>query len=658
MHCRRYRFSPVATALSGLFLLVFFLCGGAASASVGFQPVSQEELKMTAEPAAPGAPAVILYRQVDRDDNTSMEDNYLRIKILTEEGRKQADIEIPFHKGEASILNLKARTIKPDGTIANFSGTIFEKTIIKVKGHKYQAKTFTLPDVQVGSIIEYFYTIHRDPDYIFDSEWILSQELFTKRARFMLKPSRVMNLRWTSRLPQRMDNPRAEAGGTIRLEVADIPAFIEEDYMPPVEDLKYNVQFIYNDDIGNKPEAFWNHWLRHYYSDLNGMMSDHKAMAQAVAGIVSPDDSPETKARKIYARVQQLRNTSYEGGKTEQEIKRAKEKPPHTIEEVWKNGYGSGWYLTWLYLDMVRAAGLEAYPVLAATRDGRSFEPGLMVTRSLNSNMVLLNFGDHYAFCDPGAAFVPFGFLPWQETATAAVKLSKDGGTWITTALPPSTQTHIERNAKLKLMEESGNLEGTLTVTYTGMEAYARRIDEHREDEAGRKKFLEDEVREAVPSAIEVELTNTPDWRSPEEPLVAEFALKIPGWIVLAGRRALLPVGIFAAAEKHLFEPVKREHPISYHYASTKLDDIRIELPEGWKIASLPEPANVNQPAVSISFKAANENGALHLQRKLSSDAVSLDADDYPMLRNFYRYVRIHDEQQIVLLPAAAAASN
>ena len=45
---------------------------------------------MTSEPLAPGAPAIILYRQVDRDDNgrTSHEDDYIRIKILTEEGRK------------------------------------------------------------------------------------------------------------------------------------------------------------------------------------------------------------------------------------------------------------------------------------------------------------------------------------------------------------------------------------------------------------------------------------------------------------------------------------------------------------------------------------------------------------------------------------------
>jgi hypothetical protein len=139
-------------------LAVWMLGVQEAKAGMGFQPVSSDELKMTSEPLAPGASAIILYRQVDRDDNgyTSHEDNYLRIKILTEEGRKHADIELPFFKGSEDVLNVRGRTIKPDGSIADFDGKVFEKELVKGRGVKYLAKTFTLPDVQVGGIIEYF----------------------------------------------------------------------------------------------------------------------------------------------------------------------------------------------------------------------------------------------------------------------------------------------------------------------------------------------------------------------------------------------------------------------------------------------------------------------------------------------------------------------
>src|ERR1700679_3084824 len=129
-----------------------------AKAGLGFQPISQDELKMTSEPQAPGAPAIILFRQVDRDDdiNTPHEENYFRIKILTEEGRKYANIEIPFLKDFDNVVNIRARTIRPDGSIAEFDGKIFEKELIKERAAKRLAWGFCFPGVEVGFTREYW----------------------------------------------------------------------------------------------------------------------------------------------------------------------------------------------------------------------------------------------------------------------------------------------------------------------------------------------------------------------------------------------------------------------------------------------------------------------------------------------------------------------
>jgi len=99
----------------------------------------------------------LLYRQVDRDDNAPDEIIYARIKILTEEGRKYGDVEIPYNKSTESVRGIQARTIRPDGSVVNFEGTMFEKPLVRGRGIKLLAKTFTLPEVQVGSIIEYRY---------------------------------------------------------------------------------------------------------------------------------------------------------------------------------------------------------------------------------------------------------------------------------------------------------------------------------------------------------------------------------------------------------------------------------------------------------------------------------------------------------------------
>jgi hypothetical protein len=215
-------------------------------AQQGFPPISPDELKMTSEPQAPGAPAIILFREVDRDDNlrTSHEDDYIRIKILTEEGRKYGDVEIEFNKASETISNISARTIKPDGSEVRFDGKVYEKTVEKARGWKFLAKTFTLPNVEVGSIIEYRWTYDFAENYIFNSQWILSSDLFTRYARFTLKPysgSYVpirMRLTWQG-LPQGSE-PKQGPDRIVRMEVHNMAAFQAEDYMPPPVDADYS----------------------------------------------------------------------------------------------------------------------------------------------------------------------------------------------------------------------------------------------------------------------------------------------------------------------------------------------------------------------------------------------------------------------------------
>ena len=94
-----------------------------------------------------------------------------------------------------------------------------------------------------------------------------------------------------------------------------------------------------------------------------------------------------------------------------------------------------------------------------------------------------------------------------------------------------------------------------MTVTYTGQEALWRRHEERNEDEADRKQFLENQIKADIPSGIEVELSNRPDWNSASPALVAEYDLKVPGWAAAAGQRALLPVGL------HVSQPPPARNP-------------------------------------------------------------------------------------------------
>ena len=628
-------------------------------------PISPEELKMTGVPEAPGAPAVILYRQVDRDDSnihTPHESNYIRIKIFTEEGRKYADAEIPFVKDSYSIVNIRARTIHPDGSIVNFDGKVYEKELVKGRDIKYLAKTFTFSDVQPGSIIEYHYMIDFAEYYVFDSHWILSDELFTKSAKFTLKPSNEFGLRWSwpNGLPAGVPPPAETKGVSplVHMEVNNIPAFQVEDDMPPEEAMKYRVDFNYSEDsVETDADRFWKKEGKKQNDHVESFVGKKKAMEEAVGTIVAAGDTPEVKLQKIYARVQKIRNTSYEVEKTAQEQKRAQVKGGGNAEDVWKRGYGDGDQITLLFLGLARAAGLDASAARISTRDDHFFVKNVMRARDLRTFVVVVKMNGKDMYFDPGAAFTPYGMLPWSETNTPGLKLDKEGGTWITTSMPESGESQIERKANLKLTPD-GNLEGKLTVTYSGLEAASLRVGERNQDETTRKKQLEDQVRYAVPAAIEVELTNKPDWSTADPKLVAEFDLKVPGWLSGAGSHALLPVGIFGAPEKHMYEHTTRVHPLYFHYMSQKVDDVTIELPLGWKVTNLPKPGDKDAKLLVYTMKTDEKNGTLHIERRLKIELLMLDPKYYPAVRSFYESVRTGDEEQIVLQPMAGGGGN
>lgn len=118
--------------------------------------------------ADPDAEAVMLYNygeavmEVLNDEIRLVYVFHKRIKILSESGYHWAQVSIPYRKGngEDHINNIQAMTynVGEDGKI---KGTKLDKRDIfeeDVNGTLYN-KTFTLPQVKVGSVIEYKYKI-------------------------------------------------------------------------------------------------------------------------------------------------------------------------------------------------------------------------------------------------------------------------------------------------------------------------------------------------------------------------------------------------------------------------------------------------------------------------------------------------------------------
>lgn len=648
--------------VSLLFVLIFStIFSASARAGDEWQPIDPAELKMTSEPLAPGAPAIYLYRQVDRSDagrTRHTEFNYFRIKILTEEGRKYANVEIPYWKAVTGISGIRARTIHADGSIVNFEGKILENTIVKSKTQKYLAKTFAMPDVQVGSIIECHYTYDFEDYYIYWSKWMVSEDLFTKKAVFSLKPYEKFAVQWNwpAGLPPGTDPPKLGPDLIVRMTAVNVPAFQEEDHMPPENELKFLVNFVYSEDgFESEPDRFWKKYGEKQNKQTEKFVDRRKAMEQADSQIISPSDSADAKLRKIYARCQQVKNLDFE--RRQDRAKEEKIKPNENVEDVWKKGVGSGHDVNLLFLALVRAAGFEAYYVRLSGRSEYFFNQKRMNTAQLDADTVLVKSEGKDLYLDPATKFAPYGLMPWPETGVAGLRLDKQGGTWIQTEIPESSACKVVRQADLKLNEEGG-LEGQVKVTYTGLEALDRRLGQRFGDATQRKEYLEEELKNVIPATAEVELKNKPDWDSSDEKLMAEYDVKIPGWASSAGRHVVLPLGLFAGAQKHVFEHTQRTLPIYFSYMFQTEDQTKITLPAGWKVGSLPTEVHLDATAAEYQIQAEKKENALQVTRTLRSDIVLYQPSVYPALRDFYQKVRSGDEQQVVLQPGANSAAK
>jgi hypothetical protein len=206
-------------------------------------PLTQKDREFKNVPENPDASAVLLYHAdyiTYVSDYEQSEFLYNRIKVLTDSGKSQADVEIPLTPW-TKVQDLQARTIQPDGSISNLASAPFEKVVAKGRNFKLLALTFALPNVTVGSIIEYKYRLQSS--WIQSDRWELEHDLFTVKEHFLFKhtgPFRMSFVVSGSQAKPQTNND------TYELELSDVPPFHPEELMPPAENYKATVRFFWN----------------------------------------------------------------------------------------------------------------------------------------------------------------------------------------------------------------------------------------------------------------------------------------------------------------------------------------------------------------------------------------------------------------------------
>ncbi len=96
------------------------------------------------------------------------------------------DIEIPYQAGSYNIRGITGRTIHSDGTVIPFTGKPYDKLLVKEGKERVMAKVFSMPDVQVGSIVEYRWILGYDDGIRRSPSWQIQQRVPMLKASLPL----------------------------------------------------------------------------------------------------------------------------------------------------------------------------------------------------------------------------------------------------------------------------------------------------------------------------------------------------------------------------------------------------------------------------------------------------------------------------------------
>jgi transglutaminase-like putative cysteine protease len=633
-----------------------------------FQPPTEEELKMTAEPKAPGAAAIYLYREETVDDNLHFHSFFARIKVLTEKGKELATVEVPYYRGSGNqITDIKARTIHADGTVIPLD--VKPSDLVERKGIGYQLNkmVFTLQSVEVGSILEYRWQERYDDKYLSSPFWDVQQPFFVRRAHYSFIPYkylyRVTNgkgdsahqLLYTTMLPPGVKVVE-EASGRYTLDTTDIVPQPKEEHMPPIRSLIQRVVFYYSPYLSK--DDFWKNEGSHWSKEVDHFANESQALKGAVATIVAAGDSEEQKARKLYDAVMALDNTNYTRRKSQTELHELHLKQTRTAEDVWTQKSGSSAEIALLYLAMARISGLKAYAMTLCNRDEEVFNPFYLSLGQFNDVLVAVELNGKTIPLDPGKRFTPFGQLAWKHTLTEGLRQSDHGPSFVQTPVNSYKDAATMRLADVAIARD-GTVSGAIRISMSGPEATRWRELAIENDEDELKKRYEEQVRRQLPDGVTAEFDHFLGLEDYHAQLMA--VLKLSGSMGTAtGKRVFVPGVFFASRESHPFlEEEKRQTAVSMEYADTVQDVVTYRLADGFGVESAPTVAAIPWPGrAAFNLKCTTDKGQVTVDRSFVRAFALLDPKEYPQLRDFYQKVAAADQQQLVLTAAPAAVAG
>jgi hypothetical protein len=133
-----------------------------------------------------------------------------------------------------------------------------------------------------------------------------------------------------------------------------------------------------------------------------------------------------------------------------------------------------------------------------------------------------------------------------------------------------------------------------------------------------------------------------------DQPLCINFTCEIPHHMTYTGDLLVLKPGHLTEREKYANKS-ERIHPLVFEYPKKSVDEIQIDVPDGYRIKQIPQSENIDSRFGKFKVKCLERGEFIEHTREFSLIAERIPADMMPYFTKFLDKIASSDQEQVIL---------
>lgn len=604
-----------------------------------FGKVSKTELQMTECAFEKNAAAMVIFNKgeavfdINRSANGVSLFNqttyHMRLKIFNKKGFDRANFSIRYNSSDKDVRvkDLKAQTYNLDAA-GNIVVSKLEKSAVydkKIDKH-YSEKTFAMPDVKEGSVIEYTYTIDGETR----STWYFQDAIPVMLSMFVvdITPEYEMSMVPNVSLPLSRTNSAKGSNKVSTYVMQQIPALENEPYMTSAQDYlqRIEVKPIATNFQGDVRRSLLYNWpgvikILMEDEDFGVQLKKNIPRTAELDAMLKEMTDPYKKMVTIHDYVRN--NMQWDAYYSIWAL--------DGVRSAWKNKKGNTGEINMIMINLMRDADLAAHPLLVSTRSNGMVNTGVAGFDQFDKVLGYVEIGNKYYVLDATDKATPANLIPLEVMASEGLvieKLSTFEWGW----RPLWDSKHTDFTNVFISGEVNDKHELTCAAEITAYDYAKVKL-------APVIKGGNDAIKASLTSVPDVTITDLELVNNNMDslPLEQKFNFTMP--TTASGEYHYFSLNLFGGLEKNPFFADKRQTDIFFGVKRNYKINATIFLPEGYEMDELPKNIKMITPDTGIVFMRTSffKDGTLTVNAELNFRSPVYSAADYEEFKEFYK---------------------